>query len=170
VSELANAQSRQVARALQGKTMIQSGYDILSDEQHDTQKYMSFISARASNVERPHDIYWSMAMIPLYLYGHYEDAVKMGTKLEATMYQLWSLREASVALFYLSLSLVARCRENPTKEKIESTVTTVSGFKERIDRLGSVNDTNYGMWSLILEAEIAEISEKYSSAVAAYEV
>jgi hypothetical protein len=150
--------------------MIHSGYDILSDEQHDTAKYMSFISARASNIERPHDIYWSMAMMPLYLYGHYEDAVQMGKKLEESMHELWSLREVAFALFYLGLSMIARCRESPAEADIESTVKTVTAIKERLDCMGSVNDVNYGMWSLMLKAEIAEITAEYSSAIAAYEV
>jgi hypothetical protein len=150
--------------------MIQSGYDILSDETHDTSKYMAFLHTRASNVERPHDIYWSMAMMPLYLYGHYQDAVTMGKKLEASMYELWSLREVALVLFYLSLSMVALARENPTKENIESIVKAVMEYKKRIDCSGSVNDTNYGMWSLLMEAETCEISQDYSKAIQLYEV
>lgn len=150
--------------------MIRSGYDILSDEEHDTRTYMSFIASRASNVERPHDIYYSFSMIPLYLYGHYEDAVRSGKELEVSMSQLWSIREVQLALFYLSLSMIALCREKPADADVKATIETVIRNKERIDRIGSINDVNYGMWSLLLKAELSEIQESYSDSVRSYEV
>ena len=43
---------RQVARSLQGKTRSDKASTVMTDEDHDTKKYMEFICAHASNVER----------------------------------------------------------------------------------------------------------------------
>lgn len=43
---------RQVARALQGKTWIDTASNVMSDESHETDKYMEHIAANAGDIER----------------------------------------------------------------------------------------------------------------------
>ena len=69
---------RQVARSLSGKTLIDSAETVMSDEEHDTASYLELIASRSTNPELPRNIYTSLQLIPLYLYGHYEKALQLG--------------------------------------------------------------------------------------------
>ena len=69
---------RQVARSLSGKTFIDSAEAVMSDEEHDTAAYLELIASRSTNPEMPRNIYTSLQLIPLYLYGHYEKALQLG--------------------------------------------------------------------------------------------
>jgi hypothetical protein len=95
---------RQVARALQGKTEYRTADNVLSDDEHRTSEYMAYLDANASNVDRPRDIYFGLAMIPLFLYGHHTKAIQVGTRLLETTHRLWSARVSYVVYFCLSHS------------------------------------------------------------------
>ena len=43
---------RQIARSFQGKTGSSDPRTVMSDEYHDTTKYLEFINTQASNIER----------------------------------------------------------------------------------------------------------------------
>lgn len=160
---------RQIARSLQGKTNSSYAKTVMSDEQHDTTEYMEFINKNASNIERPRDFYNSLLMIPLFLFGHYEHAIKTGSSVIETMRELWSCRNSRITYFYLSLSIIARLRENPADVDRDSLIIKVRGYKEKIDMWQSECDVNYLMWSLMVEAELNELTGDYHDAIQAYE-
>ena len=160
---------RQVARALQGKTWTDNASNVMSDEGHETDKYMEQIAARAANIERPRDVYNSLAMIPLYLYGHYEHVIQTGNDLRRTVHELWGVRNSRLTLFYLSLALLARARQNPSENSGKDVVDTVTGYKKQIELWQVECDVNYLMWSLLIEAECCEMMGDYHNAIQAYE-
>lgn len=161
---------RQVARALQGRTDFRCAEGVMSDEEHRTGEYMAHLEANASNVDRPRDIYWGLAMIPLFLFGHHAKAIEVGTQLLETTHQLWSVRVSYLIHFYLAVSLLTLNNENPGQGYLDGKMDTVLGYKAEIDFARRACEANYGMWSLLLEALIAEVRNDHSAAIQAYEV
>ncbi|KAJ5591105.1 hypothetical protein N7450_005077 [Penicillium hetheringtonii] len=160
---------RQVARALQGKTEFRSADTVMSDEEHRSSSYMAYLEANASNVDRPRDIYLGLSMIPMYLFGHHAQAIQVGTRLLETAYRLWSLRVTYTIHFYLALSILTLHNDYPAQGYLDGKMDTVLRYKEEIDFARSASDANYGMWSLILEALIAEVRNDHTATIQAYE-
>ena len=161
--------TRQVTRSLQGKTYTDSPEMVLCDEEHNTADYMKLIEARSTDVERPRDIYNSLQMIPLYMYGHYAKAIELSNEILASIHQLWSMRLPLLTLFYASLSLLAQLREDNNDEKRDAILITVRQYKARIALWQVECNANYLMWELLIEAELAEIEGQYGEAIRYYE-
>ena len=160
---------RQVSRALQGKTWNDSPYTVMSDEDHKSADYLEFISPRATNIDLPQSMYRSLSLIPLYLYGHYEEAIRVGTEITSNIHVLWSMRLIPLTFFYLSLSLIAYVREHPTSPDRDAMLAKVDEYKARILQWQQKCNTNYLMWTLLIEAETAEILGHYGKAIETYE-
>lgn len=118
---------------------------------------------------RPRDVYNSLRMIPLYLYGFYDKAIEVGFATSETIHQLWSIRNNRLNLFYLSLSLIAKIRENHISSGGTDLLDKVREFKSQIDAWQTESSINYLMWSLLIEAEIADLTQKYHEATILYE-
>lgn len=161
--------TRQVARSLQGKTYTESPEMVMSDEEHRTADYMELISARSSDVKRPRDIYNSLQMIPLYLYGHYQKAIQLSNEVLSSVHQLWSMRISRLTLFYASLCLLAQLREGNSDQNRDTILIKVRQYKARIAQWQSECNANYLMWELLIEAELAEIEGRYGEAIRAYD-
>ncbi|KAL8784021.1 MAG: hypothetical protein Q9213_004209 [Squamulea squamosa] len=160
---------RQTSRALQGKTYLQSAENVFSDAEHDSAEYLQYIVDHASNPERPRDIYNSLMMIPLYLYGFYDKAIEVGFATSQSIHQLWSIRNNRLNLFYLSLSLIAKIRDNRMSYETTGLLDQVREFKSQIDAWQTESSVNYLMWSLLIEAEVADLIQKYHEATICYE-
>ncbi|KAL9106884.1 MAG: hypothetical protein Q9227_008132 [Pyrenula ochraceoflavens] len=160
---------RQVARALQGKTSYTSATKVISDANHDSQEYLSFIASSSSESRRSQDIYRGMSMLPLYIYGHYEKAVEVGAELAKTASDIWSMRPSVNMLFYLSLSMLALCKNEQDQSIKEKHLKTVREYKDEIDRMGLLNDTNYAMWSYLLDAELSHVTCQFQTCSKSYE-
>ncbi|PLN76279.1 hypothetical protein BDW42DRAFT_179039, partial [Aspergillus taichungensis] len=160
---------RQVARALQGKTFHHDPNTIMSDEQHCSHEYIAFLENNASNADRPRDIYWGLAMIPLFVYGHHAKTIELGIQMMETMPRLWSARVSYVVYFYLTLALLTLHHEYPAGGYLDGNLKTVLKYKAEVDFARSACDANYGMWSLILEAMISELRNDHTSAIQAFE-
>ena len=161
---------RQVARALQGKTANYSADTIMEDERHNTAQFMAYLDANASNADRPRDIYWGLAMIPLFAYGHHNKVIELGIQMMETMPRLWSARVAYVVYFYLALSLLTLHNDYPARGYLDGNLKIVLKYKAEVDFARSACDANYGMWSLILEALIYEVRNDHTSAIQTFEV
>lgn len=157
---------RQIARSLQGKT---SPIGSLNDDKHNTDKYMDYIGSHASTLERPRDMYNSLAMIPAYLFGQYEQAVRIGDELRTTAPDLWSMRNRPLALFYLSLASLALARECSGEKKRSEIISTVQKYKAEIDSWQAECSVNSLMWSLLIKAETAGLTGDFECAIQAFE-
>ncbi|KAJ9293720.1 hypothetical protein DTO271G3_7602 [Paecilomyces variotii] len=160
---------RQVARALQGKTSFRSPEYVMSDEYHKTHEYMEYLDLHATNADRPRDIYMGLSMISLYIYGHHEKAVEVGTNMMDTISRLWSVRVTQVVYFYLALSLLSLHLDYPNRPGLEESLERAMEYKAKIDFSRRACDANYGMWSLILEALLYEVNSDYPAAVQSFE-
>lgn len=161
---------RQAARALQGKTKTESALTVMDDDHHTTADYLAFISAQSSSCERAHDLYNTILVPVLYLFGHFEKAAELGKELlTTTLKDLWSLRNAAAVWFYYGLSILALAKHNASKEKRLQVVNEAKSYKQQIEVWGSVHDVNYAMWSLLLQAEISFVTGDYPNAGLSYE-
>ncbi|KAL8819512.1 MAG: hypothetical protein Q9223_002076 [Gallowayella weberi] len=160
---------RQTSRALQGKTWLQSAETVFSDAEHDSEDYMQYVLAHASNPDRPRDVYNSFMMIPLYLYGFYDRAIQIGFATSESIHQLWSVHNNRLNLFYLSLSLMARIRDSGLENEETGLLDQVREYKALIEVWQTESSINYLMWSLLIEAEIADLTLKYHEATICYE-
>jgi hypothetical protein len=159
-----------VAKALQGKTPWRSADYIMSDDHHNTVEYLEHLYKNASCPVPPRIHYWAMALVPLYLYGHLDKAVEVGTEIIDGVCHLWSLRVSFVLRFYLSLAILCRHFDNPTQHPLGSQLDDVLKYKAEIDYARSCCDANYAMWSLLLEALLSEVSGDFAESVQAFEV
>lgn len=108
-------------------------------------------------------------MIPLYLFGFHDKAIEVGFATAASIHQLWSVRNSRLNLFYLSMALMAKIRDEPSRPGKADTLDQVRGFKREIDAWQTESSVNYLMWSLLIEAEIADLTEKPNEAIQCYE-
>ena len=141
----------------------------MSDEEHSTADYMDLIDLRSSNVDTPRDIYNSLQMIPLYLYGHYRKAVQLSDEIAANIHPLWSMRISRLTMFYASLCLLAQVRDGSTDQDRGTALTKIGEYKARIAEWQVECNANYLMWELLIQAELAEVEGRYGEAIRAYE-
>ena len=107
--------------------------------------------------------------MPLYLFGHHEKAIEIGTRVIRTMKELWSFRNSRLALFYLSLSILAKIKGDPCDPLRDDLFENVKGYKEKIVVWQAECGVNYLMWSLLISAEIFELTGDYHNAIQSYE-
>ena len=160
---------QQVARALQGKTRYRSGMAVLSDDHHDSLTYINNILGSSSNPERALDTYNSMAMIPLYLYGHYDEALKVGCTAIDSIDDLWTMRVTRLLRFYLALTLLALVRRDGSSARRTERLERVKQYRKDIEDWEIGESPNYGAWTRLVTAELCEVTEEYGKAIAAYE-
>lgn len=160
---------QQVARALQGKTDYRSVDGIMSHANHNTSEYMTHLDVNSTNADRPRDIYWGLAMIPLFLFGHHTRTIQVGTQLLFTRHRLWSARVSYVIYFYLAASLLTLHNDNPSQGYLDGKMETVLEYKAEIDFARDASEVNYGMWALILEALISEVRNDHSATIQGFE-
>ena len=161
--------TRQVARALQGKTWTDTPELVMSDDMHSTTDFLEEIPRRSTEVLRPQIVYKALMLIPLFMYGHYDLAIQYSEEVIPTMSCLWTLRITRLVFFYGALSLIAKARQDPSAYDKEYVLKVVYGYKEIIEEWQKVCDANYLMWSLLIEAEAKELQELYHSSIQCYE-
>lgn len=105
----------------------------------------------------------------LYFFGHYDKAIEIGNNLIRTIHELWSLRNSRIALFYLSLSIIARLRDTPNEPDRDHLIEQVKKYKTEIELWQGECNANYLMWSLLLAGEIDEMTGNYHDAIQNYE-
>ncbi|EFQ97869.1 serine/threonine protein kinase [Nannizzia gypsea CBS 118893] len=160
---------RQVARALQGKTLASSPDLALSDAYHDDQRYQAEVLERLPG--KPHVLitYRSIIVIPLYVFGHYSRIVEMGTEMVGQLRGIFSSRLATQVYFYLSLATLSLHFEDPLRPDLEEHIIAVERYKEEIDFMRNACDANYGMWSLLVKGLLCELKKDFQAALVALE-
>ena len=114
-------------------------------------------------------LYKSLLIVSLYHFGHHRHAIEVGHEILPSIDDLFSLRSNRLTLFYLSLSMISEAREASSKDVLNRTLDRVMEYKERIVEWQAQCDVNYLMWSLLLEAEICDLTGQYHDAIQAYE-
>lgn len=186
---------RQVCRALQGKTSITEPLDIMSDEQHNSQNYKSWLMKTLENSDRQLFYYEGLEIAPLFLYGHFERAVEIGASCLKLVDTVWSARNTRFLMLIYGLSLASLIwskisdplrivgggidgprpdfknikSEKALRKELEYTLTQIKYLKKCVEDWQVVNDVNYLSWSKLLAAQIAEMQGEHSIAMREYE-
>ncbi|TDZ23014.1 Two-component system protein A [Colletotrichum orbiculare MAFF 240422] len=169
---------RQACRALQGKTRTTEPLEVMTDDQHNSASYKSWLSANTRNGNRSILWYESIEIVPLFIYGHYDRAIEVGQSCYESLQNLWSARNSRLVMFFYGLALAGRMlrqlndpRLDPTS-MVGETKTVVDQLRELVKRIREwevYTDVNYLSWSKILEAQIDELNQDYGGAVKSYE-
>ena len=183
---------KQACRALQGKTDTGNPLGVMSDGQHNSPRYKSWLLYTVKNSDRPLMLYESIELAPLFLYGHYASAVDLGNSCLKRINAIWSARNTRFVMFFQALSLAGslwvrvqeqldpayraqspelssdingRSFEAGLQEEIEALAKLLKYFKKRIEQWQAVTDVNYLAWSKILGAQIAEMENDPNGAL-----
>ncbi|KAK5629485.1 hypothetical protein RRF57_005200 [Xylaria bambusicola] len=169
---------RQVCRSLQGKTDTMNPKGVMSDDQHDSMTYKAWLDGYVKNGGRSTLFYETLEIIPLYLYGHYEEACTLGRRCESKLDLIWSARNTRMVLFFYGLAragLVLQTLADPCTNKadmeheIQDAIGQIKGFSQKVKDWQRVSNVNYLMWSKFLDALVAELSGEHGSAIRLYE-
>ncbi|RYP50091.1 hypothetical protein DL768_004295 [Monosporascus sp. mg162] len=169
---------RQVCRAMQGKTNISSAKEVMSDEQHHCASYKQFLTTKTRNGGRSILIYETLEIVPLYIYGHYEQACEVGRRCLERLDIIWSARNTRMVLLFYGLALSGltvrklsdpRYDANNLKREVQETIVQLEGFSQKIKDWQIASDVNYLAWSTWLDAQLAELRGQHGLAVRQYE-
>ena len=161
---------RQTVRALQGKTSFASPETVFDDDEHNAREYLGTMASQMMDDSRPRYLYLSVMVMPLYLFGHFEKAIEIGTEVLRSFEILWTKRNSRLALFYMTLALLAKVREFAALS--QDTTALLEQIKEHTEKVISWEaqcEVNYSVWSAIIQAEVCEITCKYDRAIQHYE-
>ncbi|KAK8107737.1 uncharacterized protein PG998_009750 [Apiospora kogelbergensis] len=169
---------RQVCRAMAGKTQTTKPLEVMSDPQHSSTGYKDWLSNVARDEGRSLLLYEANEIIPMYLYGHYEQACEIGRRCIDKIHLLWSGRNTRVVLFFYSLSLTGllfQKLDDPCnnaedlQNEVQETMALLQGYNKQIKDWQIVSDVNYLSWSRYMDALIAELSRDHGEAMRLYE-
>ena len=161
---------RQTVRALQGKTLIGSPHSVFDDDEHNAHDYLTWISSQMVDDSRPRYLYLSIMVMPLYLFGHYDKAIEIGNEVLHSSNILWTKRNSRLALFFLTLAMLAKVRE--VSALSQDTTAMFEEIKEHTEKIISWEEqceVNYSVWSAIIQAEVCEATCRYDRAIQHYE-
>ncbi|KAH0404275.1 hypothetical protein KCU89_g1289, partial [Aureobasidium melanogenum] len=160
---------RQFIQALQGRTNWREAAHIFDDDSHQTQQYIGFLQSHATSAVRPLFFYNSYRIAIFYRFGYWREALELSKSVLESISNVWCVRHAYYCYFYISLSLIAKLREEPHCTDRENVLKTIYKFKAKIDTASRVNDTNFAVWMHLLRAEIADIEMRSDEATLSYE-
>ncbi|KAJ4306906.1 Chk1 protein kinase [Collariella sp. IMI 366227] len=170
---------RQVCRALQGKTRAESALEVMSDEHHDAATYKNWLVANTNNGGRSLLIYETWEIVPLFLYGHYQQAIEIGKHCLECAELLWSARNTRLAMLFYGLALagtVLRRQQDPLSPGADVPSNQVEEIVEEIEQLNNkikdwqvVDNVNYLAWSKLLDASVSEMRGNHGIAIRQYE-
>ncbi|KEY64471.1 hypothetical protein S7711_07219 [Stachybotrys chartarum IBT 7711] len=169
---------RQTCRALQGKTRTKDPLNAMSDDQHDSPSYKTWLTGRVNRSNRSILSYQSFEIVVLFLYGYYEHAVEVGQRCKEKISLLWSARSSRLMWLFYGLALTGRLlrkmhlpRSQPEdfSSEIQEVVRELRVAVKSIKDWATVSDINYYAWWKLLEAQVAELSQSHGEAIRHYE-
>lgn len=163
----------------------------MSDGQHNSAIYKSWLRNTVGKGVRPLIFYESLEMAPLFLYGYYQEAVNMGSANLRVIDTVWSCRNSRFIMFFQGLSLAglmwrklqdpvrsvyhasptpeSQQRETELREEVLGVAKLVRYFMKKIEDWQAVSNVNYFAWSKLLAAQVSEMEEDHGAALMLYE-
>ncbi|KAK0895628.1 Chk1 protein kinase [Friedmanniomyces endolithicus] len=160
---------RQYCRAMQGKTFAKTSADVLSDDHHSTDDYVTHVRTLSSNPDRPLAVYSSYKLTTLFRFGHYKEAVELGSELLKTMDTLWCMRYAYTSRIYLALAILALLRADPKRDDRAELLRQVAEHRALIVTISASNNVNYATSLALLDAELADVEGHNTGCLHHYE-
>jgi signal transduction histidine kinase/AmiR/NasT family two-component response regulator len=163
----------------------------MGDTQHSSLLYKAWLRNSVKNSDRPLVFYESLEIAPLFLFGHYQAAIELGSSCLRTIDTVWSARNSRFLMLFHGLSLAGVMwnkmqdpvrtvnHENPTtetrqfetdlREEVAGVAKLITYLKRKIEDWQAVNNVNYLAWSKLLAAQISELEEDHGAALMQYE-
>ncbi|KXT13953.1 hypothetical protein AC579_4202 [Pseudocercospora musae] len=162
--------TRQLIRALEGKTNYKSAHDILSDPSHNSDDYIQFVKNSASSPERPLSLYLVCKLMALYKFGHYKEAMEFGERLLPMTEGLLCMPHRYANLFYYAMAILAILREEPDREDRDALLEKVVECRTACEVVGSVSAaTSYLTYINLLDGEVADVQQEYGRVLKSFE-
>ncbi|KAH6606673.1 serine threonine kinase [Trichoderma cornu-damae] len=169
---------RQACRALQGKTSTHDALEVLTDGEHSNAAYKNWLVERAQGSNRPMLFYESFEIVVLFLFGHYDRAIEIGEVCFEQLADLWSARNTRMIIFFYGLALTGRLLrriQDPRSQPGDFSADTAQVLEKLGVFLGMINDwatvcdVNYLPWARLLQAQMAELSNRHGESIRHYE-
>ncbi|KAI8148750.1 hypothetical protein BJV82DRAFT_505635 [Fennellomyces sp. T-0311] len=153
-------------KALQGHTYSHTPNVFDGDDGFNDSHYLSECSKYSTNFGIVLNWYKSYKIIPLTLYGHLDEAIESGYSCVKTIDYHPLQRCTRVMLFYFSLALLGKARQNPATRL--SCLQQVKENQELLYEWAINNRINYMMFWIFIEAELVEFSDSPGSLMKAF--
>ncbi|KAI9488872.1 hypothetical protein BDB00DRAFT_846468 [Zychaea mexicana] len=161
-------------KALQGQTFYNTPEVFDGDDGFNSQHFIIESCRDSSNRDISMNWYESYKLIPLVLYGHTDVAIETGYRCVDTMYLHPCHKHTRLMLFYFSLALISKMRQNISDEDRAKLRERVKTNQELLHEWAINTPVNYMMYWLLVEAErvslgnaadIAKASRLYEEAL-----
>ncbi|KAI9494151.1 hypothetical protein BDB00DRAFT_819835 [Zychaea mexicana] len=146
-----------LTKALQGHTYIDTPEVFDGDDGFNDEHFLTESCKQSSNPELVLNWYESFKIIPLVLYGHLDTAVEVGYRCFRTLHVHPCHRHTRMALFYFSLGLLEKCRQDP--ERKDEYLKQIRANQEFVREWAVHSAINYSMYWTFVEAELAGLGE-----------
>jgi hypothetical protein len=160
---------RQFARAMQGKTRLQSASTLMSDSYHDTQAYLRSIAKVSSHPERSYAFYHSFTLTALFTYGYMREAVELGDAILEDHQLFWSSRIIIAMALYHSLASMALLRQEPEHPRRDFFLAELRRRCIKSMRWTGSYDGNMIVITKLLLSQIQELDGDYAKCLRTYE-
>ncbi|KAI9245237.1 hypothetical protein BDA99DRAFT_290142 [Phascolomyces articulosus] len=139
-------------KALQGQTYIDTPYVFDGDDGFLDGHFLTESCKQSSNPALLLNWYESFKLVPLVLYEHIDTALEVGYRCYRTFHGHPSHRHTRMMLFYFSLALIEKCRQDPSRK--EEYLSQVRENQEHMHEYAVNSPINFAMYWILIEAEL----------------
>lgn len=156
---------RQLCRALQGKTRIDSVDTLLDDESCSKKAWYALCEKNKMCMVRATDLWKCLTAPAFYIFGYHDKLIEAGRELViTTIDDMYSNRAAAQLRFYLAMSLLA-VSKNETQERKKEICDEVQALRDSIACWATVNDVNYYAMLKLIDAEVNDVNGQYDQVI-----
>lgn len=159
-----------IVKSLQGRTYWEDGKVFDGDDGFNDEHFITESCKKIGSAsDIPLNWYQSHKIVAMTLYEHYEQAIELGNFVYSTLAQVPGMRHSLVALFYYSIALIARARDN--NETLDDCIKQVSINQNILYELMKHCRVNYSLYWTLVQAELASLEEHHGvmKAISLYE-
>ena len=158
--------ARQTARALQGKTGVDSRETMVDDANFKKTDWYASAERNASNSNRPRDMFDAITLGVYFLYEDTEYVIETARRLiSTTLDEQWSSRPVAAVRYYLCLALCCQAWDLPDQADREPLLKEARECKKWLDVWVAAFDVNYLAWSHLMAASIACAARDYKNII-----
>ncbi|KAI9245223.1 hypothetical protein BDA99DRAFT_565955 [Phascolomyces articulosus] len=140
-------------KALQGQTYIDTPNVFDGDDGYNDAHFLEESCKYISNPAMIVDWHESFKLVPLVLYEHIDTALEIGYRCFKTFHEHPCHRHTRMMLFYFSLALIEKCRQDPSQK--EEYFAQVRANQEYLHEYAVNSPINFAMYWTLIEAELA---------------
>ncbi|KAG2171396.1 hypothetical protein INT43_009057 [Umbelopsis isabellina] len=159
-------------KALQGKTYVSEASRVFDgDDGFNDAHFVGEICQHSVNSSVPITWYQTFKMLPLVLFGHSEEAVRIGYHCHNGIHNHLCQRNTRFMMFLHSLAIIDVLRQSKgiDSAKRQELEATVQSNQKAIGEWANHCPVNYGMWYSLVEAEFVALGNNFVESCKLYE-